>query len=377
MAEVWIFLRSPRAKAGGIAALIVILAFLSWYAPPHAYEWHNILHHLNFLPFMMAGMLFGWRGALLALIFAVLIHVPGVTRHWKTNPLDAQDQLVELGVFGAAGVIAGLLSDRERVQRQKVEATKLELELVYNELRQNIKHLKKTERLTAAGQLAASLAHEIRNPLASISGAAGILKRGQAPEENRLECLSILDKESQRLNKLLTNFLDFARPRLPRYQRMHPASLIESVAVLARHAAVTGRVILELEVDPALPDIECDAEQLKQVLLNLVINAAQATEDHGTVAISCRAFSGKLFIDVRDEGVGVPPEKLDMIFEPFFTTKESGTGLGLAVAANIIEQHGGHLTARHNNSRGMTFQIELPCEQSTRFRWQESFDDER
>ena len=161
---------------------------------------------------MLAGMFFGWRGALKTILLATVLQGPSIYRHWFQEPLDAQDQVVEISTFGLAAVIAGLLADRERTQRKRVEATKVELEHVYTELQQNIDQLKKTERLTAAGQLSASLAHEIRNPLASISGAAGILARGQVSAEARTECLEILTKESQRLNKLLTNFLDFARP---------------------------------------------------------------------------------------------------------------------------------------------------------------------
>src|ERR1700735_3730896 len=211
-------LRSPRAKALLIVILVVALAVFNWMAPAHHVILHNVLHHLNILPFMLAGMFFGWRGALKTiLLLATLLQGPSIYRHWFQEPLDAQDQVVEISTFGLAAVIAGLLADRERTQRKRVEATKVELEHVHTELQQNIDHLKKTERLTAAGQLSASLAHENRNPLASISGAAGILARGQVSGEGRAECLEILTKESQRLNKLLTNFLDFARPRLPRF----------------------------------------------------------------------------------------------------------------------------------------------------------------
>jgi signal transduction histidine kinase len=218
MASIPRSLRSAPMNAVLIVVLVVTLAIFTWMAPPHAMVLHNVLHHLNILPFMLAGMLFGWRGAVKTILLASVLQAPSIHRHWFHAPLDAQDQIVELSTFGAAGIIAGLLADRERMQRKRVETTKLELEHVYTELRQNIEQLKKTERLTAAGQLSASLAHEIRNPLASISGAAGILARGQASSEARAECLEILTKESHRLNKLLTNFLDFARPRLPRVQ---------------------------------------------------------------------------------------------------------------------------------------------------------------
>ncbi|HZY62835.1 MAG TPA: ATP-binding protein [Edaphobacter sp.] len=366
MSSPWTNLRSTRWKCVIIGVMIVLLAVITWLTPPRAVEAHNILHHLNFLPLMMAGMLFGWRGALWALLFSAVVQAPMIVRHSSRWPLDAQDQVVELSIFGAAGVIAGFLSDRERVQRRRVEATKVELEHVYTELRQKIDQMKKSERLSAAGQLAASLAHEIRNPLASISGAAGILKRGHASAANTDECLGILDKESQRLNKLLTNFLDFARPRLPRYQKVHPGALIESVAVLARHAAVLHDVELILDLSPALPDVECDGEQLKQVLLNLIINAVQATEGKGKVIVRGSRVQNRLRIDVTDEGCGIPAGEQEKIFDPFFTTKENGTGLGLAIAANIIEQHAGELASFLNSDKGMTFRIELPLKRPLR-----------
>jgi signal transduction histidine kinase len=341
-------------------ALVIALAIFTWIAPPHAVVLHNVLHHLNILPFMLAGMFFGWRGALKTVLFATVLQAPSIYRHWFRMPLDAQDQIVELSTFGAAGVIAGLLSDRERMQRKRVEDTKFELEEVYIELRQNIEHLKKTERLTAAGQLSASLAHEIRNPLASISGATGILSRGQASAEDRAECLDILAKESQRLNKLLTNFLDFARPRLPRMQSTHSSELIHSVVMLAQHSAAQRHVTLEVRAEDRGREIECDPEQIKQLLLNLILNAMQATGEGGLVIIRSVFAGDALAMEVSDNGCGISPEAIEQIFDPFFTTKENGTGLGLAIAANIAAQHGGTLTYCPSPNRGTIFRLELP-----------------
>jgi signal transduction histidine kinase len=295
---------------------------------------------------------------------AAVLQTPSIYRHWTSAPLNAQDQIVELSTFGAAGIIAGILSDRERTQRLRVELTKRELETVYSELRQNIEQLKKTERLTAAGQLSASLAHEIRNPLASISGAAGILARGQASQESRTECLEILTRESQRLNRLLTNFLVFARPRLPRFQTIEAAEVLQSVLSLAQHAATLRNISLKLIEDPQARELECDPEQIKQLLLNLLLNAIQATPEEGTVLL--RSFpegpreGGHLRLEVCDQGSGIAPEAADRLFEPFFTTKENGTGLGLAIASNIAAQHGGSLTCWPNRGGGAIFRVELP-----------------
>ncbi len=353
-------LQSSKAKAVLIAALVVILAVSAWMAPQQDVVLNNVLHHLNILPFMLAGLFFGWKGALKTVLLATLLQAPSIHRHWYRESLDAQDELVELSTFGAAGVIAGLLADRERMQRKRVELTKLELEQVYTELRQNIDQLKKTERLTAAGQLSASLAHEIRNPLASISGAAGILARGQASAGDRAECLEILTKESQRLNKLLSNFLDFARPRLPRLQKTDPLEMVHSVTALAQHAASRQAVKLEVESGLAAGEVECDPEQIKQLLLNLILNAIQATDGEGTVVVRPFFEGGCLCVEVCDRGNGISPEDREHIFDPFFTTKENGTGLGLAIASNIAAQHGGALFCRPNSGRGTVFRMELP-----------------
>jgi signal transduction histidine kinase len=353
-------LHSVRAKVALIAILVVTLAIFIWIVPPRAVVVHNILHHLNILPFMLAGLFFGWRGALKTVLLSAVLLAPSVYRHWFRAPLDAQDQIVELSTFGAAGIIAGILADRERMQRKRVEATKVELERVYLELRQNLDQLKKTERLTAAGQLSASLAHEIRNPLASISGAAGILARGQASAEARVECLEILTKESQRLNKLLTNFLDFARPRLPKLQMTELRDLVQSVTTLAQHAAHRQGVSLQVEIPSQGGEIECDPEQIKQLLLNLILNAIQATEGEGQVEVRSLFTDENLCIEVCDYGRGISHEAKDRIFEPFFTTKENGTGLGLAIASNIAAQHGGTLTCRSNAGQGTVFRMELP-----------------
>jgi two-component system, NtrC family, sensor histidine kinase HydH len=354
-------LRSPQAKALLIVALVIVLAVLNWMAPARDVILHNVLHHLNVLPFMLAGMFFGWRGALKTVLLATVLQGPSIYRHWFQEPLDAQDQVVELSTFGLAAVIAGILADRERTQRRRVEATKVELEHVYSELQQNIDQLKKTERLTAAGQLSASLAHEIRNPLASISGAAGILARGQVSAEARTECLEILTKESQRLNKLLTNFLDFARPRLPRLQPAEPLELVQSVTALAQHAATRQGVKLQLFSEGQPREIECDPEQIKQLLLNLILNAIQATPGEGTVAVRTSFTEDSVCVDVCDQGTGIAAEDRDRIFDPFFTTKENGTGLGLAIALNIATQHGGILACRPNAGGGCVFRMELPA----------------
>jgi signal transduction histidine kinase len=227
-------------------------------------------------------------------------------------------------------------------------------------LQDNFEQMKRSERLFALGQLSAGLAHEIRNPLASIGGAPGILRRNPHLEPKDAECLDIISKECQRLNRLVGNFLDFARPRTPRYQTVDLAATLDSVIELAGHAIEKRPITLRRETLQQLPAIECDPELLRQVLLNLIINAIQAMAGGGDVVVSARPGQDRVLIQVKDEGCGIKPEDRDRMFDPFFTTKENGSGLGLSVAHQIVQQHGGVLTAEANPEKGMTFSLLLP-----------------
>lgn len=357
------WLRDARWRKGIILAAILLISAAHWLIPRPDKQFHNFLYHLDFFPILMTGMLFGWRASLIATALTVTTEIPLAWMLWRHDAVYLTDQIGETAMFGLAGVVVGFMADRARRQTATLEGTTRELEKVYLELQQNLDRLKKAERMYAVAQLSASLAHEIRNPLAGISGAAGILKRGNATKENVQECLDIIDKESQRLNKLLTNFLEFARPRAPRLQPTDIAAIINAVIALAGRSAEARGIAFQRVVDAELPEVQCDAEQLKQVLLNLVMNAVQAT-GNGTVELHAFTRDGAACIAVRDQGSGIPEAQQDRIFDPFFTTKESGTGLGLAIASKIVEQHGGALTAENAPGKGLTMIVQLPLERT-------------
>ncbi len=175
--------------------------------------------------------------------------------------------------------------------------------------------------------------------------------------------LSIIRKEIQRLNRLLTNLLDFARPRNPAFRTVDAARLIDSIISLAEHSAQQKGVTLRKDVAGAAPPFQGDPEQLKQVLLNLTINAIQAMHDPGEVVLAARRKDATVLMSVRDEGPGIPEDEIDKIFNPFFTTKDTGTGLGLSVVHQIVTQHGGTVSVLRNPGRGMTFELAIPLEQ--------------
>jgi two-component system sensor histidine kinase HydH len=357
--------RGSRIPITVAAGSIVFVTAGQYLIPGSLVLWHSIFQHLYVLPVVFAALYLGWRGGLIAAALAAVLYTPhilGGLGEREPFPGYMVDQAAEVVDFFLAGLVMGVLADRERRRRRDLQQKTEQLSRVYRELQDNFERMKRAERLYAVGQLSAGLAHEIRNPLAGIEGAAAVLQQDSGPGERRHEFLEIIQKECRRLNRLLTNFLDFARPRAPAYLQVDVGQLIDSVMGLAAHAIGRQNIVLRKDMPANLPALECDPEQLKQVLLNLTINAIQAMPNGGEVVLAARQQDAKVLIQIGDQGGGISAEDLDKIFDPFFTTKEDGTGLGLSVAYQIVGQHGGVLTAENNLDKGTTFSVLLPLQ---------------
>lgn len=341
------------------AAFVVLTAAVEW-AAPDTVSWHRIVVRLYYFPVVLACLYGGWRSGLAvaglssAVLVAPAVFTPG---SWESM----LDRAVEAVTLICVAVITGVISDRERRQKVQFQKVAEQLSAVYGKLQENFEGMKRAERLSAIGQLSAGLAHEIRNPLASISGAASILERNENLGPKGERCLEIITKEAERLNGLLTSFLNFARPRAPRLQLVDVQPVLDNVAALAAHASRARTNQVNTRVAPDLPHVECDPEQLEQVLLNLVINAIEASPEGEPVTIAAETSGNKVWVRIIDQGSGVAPADIDRLFDPFFTTKENGTGLGLSVAHQIVRRMGGSLLAQRNDDKGMTFSVVLPA----------------
>jgi len=234
--------------------------------------------------------------------------------------------------------------------------------------------MKERDRLAALGQMAAGLAHEIRNPLGAIKGAAQLLQPSAAGSSGvdpaSKEFLSIIVEEVNRLNKIVSQFLDYARPYRGEQEPLEVNDVVrKTLQLLTKEAEGKGMEVVPSLVD-GLPPVRADAEQLVQVFLNLSLNALQAMPDGGRLFVSTairratRRGAAAAFLEVRfrDTGVGIPPGDLRNLFIPFFTTKEKGTGLGLPISQRIIENHGGTIEVRSQPGIGATFTVLLPVE---------------
>ena len=230
-------------------------------------------------------------------------------------------------------------------------------------LKQMERELSQTRTLAALGEMAATVAHEIRNPLGGIGGFARLLERDIDKDDPRRALVGRVIEGVGSLNRIVSNLLVYTRPMETRYRIVPVREWLHEMADWCQLEAPSLDVEsleIEIEVDQAAESGRFDPERLQQVMLNLLRNALQAMEGDGKLRLSARRATGLLILGVEDNGKGIPPEVLSDVFNPFFTTKENGTGLGLAIVRKIVELHGGNLFVTSEPGRGTRFDIHLP-----------------
>ncbi len=231
------------------------------------------------------------------------------------------------------------------------------------ELREMELKLRVTEKLSAIGRMAASLAHEVRNPLASMSGSIQMLKKDLHLDGEDLQLMDIVLKETERLNGLVGNFLDYARPPSPRFEDVDLREIIADTVKLLQNTSLGPEVRLETFLPQERVVLSVDSGQMRQVLMNLVKNAAEAVSDGGQITVALSRHGGDpggdTVITVADDGPGIPADILPEIFEPFKTTKDQGTGLGLAIVYQLVQIHKGSIDVQSREGEGTSIAIRL------------------
>jgi len=293
-----------------------------------------------------------------------------VTRNILVTPLIVKDRAV--GAIEVINKIDGPFNNDDLELLQFLAASvavAVENAQLYGELAEFTRQLERSqeqliqaEKLAATGRLAASIAHEINNPLQAIHNCLHLIIRRRLGEEKEKYYLNMAQEEVQRLIGIVQRTLDFYRPSGGREVLTEVNTLVESVLALANKRLEHGKVRVQRRFSPDLPKLRAVADQLTQVFLNLVINAVEAMPEGGDLTIATLQDNGRVHVRFSDAGPGINPEEAKKIFEPFYTTKRSGTGLGLAVSYGIIQRHGGEITVESAPGRGATFVVSLPVQ---------------
>jgi len=326
--------------------LLFLLATLSWRDP----ERHMVL--------LVAGAgAVAICGALLV-VLTYTVQRPMVELQQKIAQLGGGDLSVAVSFAHRNDEIGDLGRNFNQMVRQLHES-RTEIERLHRT------QMSRAEHLATLGELATGLAHEIRNPLAGIAGVIEIIGRDLPSTSPARAVVKDVRQEIARINHIVTDLLQTARPHPPKVRRSDLNTTVEHAVMLGRQQALAKSIEISLVKDPSLPEVEHDSDQIHQLLLNLLLNALQAIDLDGKIKVSVRQHGTAAVVEVSDNGRGIAPDHLPNIFRPFYTTKGDGTGLGLSLARRIVEDHHGRIDVTSAVGQGTTFAVVLPLQRTS------------
>ena len=251
---------------------------------------------------------------------------------------------------------------------------KMEIKTYYQELEERVKErtrelkeaqnqLVQSEKLAAIGKLSTIVAHEIKNPLASIGGFARVLQKKARNEKKVREVAAIIQEEVLRLERILETLLSFTWEKNLDLKSANPNKLIKNTIKLLSSRIEESRIVVDFNLDEDIPKVWLDEDKIKQVILNICNNAIHAMPEGGTLTLQTRQSDHWVIMEIADTGHGIPPEHQEKVFSPFFSTKTHGTGMGLAICNKLIQDHGGKIEAHSKEGVGTTFSIFVPAQE--------------
>lgn len=361
---------APKILFPALLLSVLVIGLLHLFTPGDFLFYHNTYRRLSYFPIVLAGLWFGVAGGLGIAVLSSIAFIPHVLLY-VGHGQQAVSELMEIVLYLAAGLLVGVISGRQTRLRERYQQLSEKLQASYVRLQEETAQLIEAEtRLAAAqkfsalGHLSASLAHEIKNPLASIRGTAEILRDEFPGAHPKREFVDILFKETGRLQETVEEILRYSKGRPQAGEES-----LDSLAAVAKHVgALLERQLQEKQVLLTLPEND-EAEHLlvesakfTQVLLNLGLNGLDAVQAGGHIWLMVENDAdGGWRIAVCDDGPGVPESQRERIFEPFYSGKTDGTGLGLLISRKIVESYGGSLRVTEHAGGGACFEILLPA----------------
>ncbi len=309
-------------------------------------HWIHAIHgRFCYIPIVMAASWFGLRGGVYAASIISLLVLPYVFVR-VSGAHDLVGEIVEIIFYFAIAILSGALIDRQLLARKKQEEMRIQLE--------------RSHQLSIVGQIAAGVAHEIKNPLASIKGALEIISDENTSPDDKEEFRGILFSEIKRMDGTITEFLNFARPKETKLERLDLSELIPTTTKSVEAHALKLGVTIQKDIEDRII-IHGDKEKLHEMMLNLLLNAIQVSKPESIIEVWLeKRNTSTAILTIKDSGEGVEEADVDRIFEPFYTTKASGIGLGLAIVKAIVESHDGNIEVESQPGQGTKIVVSLP-----------------
>jgi two-component system sensor histidine kinase HydH len=324
-----------------ISALVVVVTLLQYSTELSEHRYHLLYQGLFFLPVMLAGFWLGLRIALATSLSITLLLLPFTFLHWHSFSAGDFNNIMELVLYNAVALILGIIKGREQEEQNR---------------------LREAQRLATMGQTASALAHDMKTAAIAIGGFSRLLRKRSPDDPAYGERLGLIIAETQRLEALAENMLDFSRPLELHCSRQDMNEIVkQSLAILSQRTQ-EKKVLIQSKISPNLSQVFLDPLRLSQVLINLLLNAVEASPEGEPVELLVYPRRKNLVIDVRDRGCGLPPGKKEKIFSPFFTTKSKGNGLGLPIVLKIVQAHQGILQVLESPVKGLTFRVAIPLQ---------------
>jgi len=344
-------------------AVTVLVTVLHYNTAMHIHAAHGIYRRLYYFPIIVAAFRGGVAGGVGAALLVCALYVPHAFGLIGFDPANSVEKVLEMVLYLAVGLLTGTLTGRIAAARDHQARTAEDLRRALAEKTAMEAELVRSARLASVGRLSAGLAHEIRNPLASIRATAEVLGDEFPPDHPKGRMLAILEGETGRLNDVLTRFLAFARGEPGERSPFDLAAEARDVAALVGARPDMPAVQVRVADDP-LPAAWGNREQIRQVLVNLALNAGAAAGAQGRVEFVLDLADGDCRCRVCDDGPGFTAEALANFGTPFYSTREGGTGLGLATSLRIVEDLGGTLSVAADHPQGACVELTLPLARS-------------
>ena len=355
-----------------LVLVVITIGMLHFLTPGYMIFHHDMYRRLSYFPIVLGAIWFGFWGGLVLAVMSSIAFIPHVLLYIGQGAETYLSELTEIILYLAAGTVTGIIAGRESLLRRRYKELSEKLEKSYAKLHRETQLLLEVEeqlsaaqKFSALGQLSASLAHEIKNPLSSIKGTAEILLDEFPAGHPKREFVEILLKETTRLNSTVEEVLQFSRrgrnePGRKDTQGEPLSGVLERVKNLLANQMAKKSITFSITGAEEGNSFLVAGDKLAQVFLNLILNAIDAVPDRGTIAARIKKQGNTMLVIIRDNGPGVPPENREKIFTPFYSSKEGGTGLGLSISRKIIESYGGQITVSPAENGGSCFTVTLP-----------------